>query len=521
MLTSESRISLIERSPIKLWLTAVIISSLYVLAFSNSATPLYPYVNLDQAFWYVIGRGMHEGLIPYRDLYDHKGPLLYCYYYLATFFSEGKWGLYILEILTMSVSLCFVYKMSRLFVSAAWGAASVLVYLIWHLATCAGDATNESLSQFFVWPPLYFLLKYSFSKEGLKAVSPWLGVSIGLCGGCIAMIRMNNAACLFAAAGVLLFLRWKEVSFSAMLTSLVQMFIGLIAVTVPFFAYFYIHGALDYFLQAYFLHNFAYASGGTFGLSIKGWCMYALHVMPVFFLLPLLYYACKKAIVPKDTAWILGVSCTFCAGILSFGAGYSHYFLILSPAVLAAFWLSIRLIQESVKAGSLSRGKAIVPPLFLCVLFVLPYTVGLLWGISMLATRAISYYSEGQNEYQSYWIWAKNERPRQAAVTIREAIPQEDRGEIWIYNSVPNTYYDMGIIPYFRYFALQRSFARTLPKIRQEIDEMLLTNPPKYIMTKGKGEPDTLRQVIRDQYSEWMRSPDMETLPLIVYKRKY
>ena len=47
------------------------------LVFASTASPLYA-TNFwtDTNIYFTIGRGMLKGLMPYRDLFDHKGPLL-------------------------------------------------------------------------------------------------------------------------------------------------------------------------------------------------------------------------------------------------------------------------------------------------------------------------------------------------------------------------------------------------------------------------------------------------------------
>ena len=42
----------------------------------------------DTNIYFTIGRGMTQGLMPYRDLFDHKGPLLYMIYALAALMSD-------------------------------------------------------------------------------------------------------------------------------------------------------------------------------------------------------------------------------------------------------------------------------------------------------------------------------------------------------------------------------------------------------------------------------------------------
>lgn len=55
-----------------------IIAFLFVLIFSFSTSPLYPnYWGSDSAQFQTIGMAWASGKIPYRDIFDHKGPFIF------------------------------------------------------------------------------------------------------------------------------------------------------------------------------------------------------------------------------------------------------------------------------------------------------------------------------------------------------------------------------------------------------------------------------------------------------------
>ena len=66
---------------------AIIISfQLFFNPFSKT------YEGMDTYVFAYIGESMHDGQIPYKDIFDHKGPFLYFINYLGTFFETN--GLY-------------------------------------------------------------------------------------------------------------------------------------------------------------------------------------------------------------------------------------------------------------------------------------------------------------------------------------------------------------------------------------------------------------------------------------------
>ncbi len=72
------------------------------LTICTKSSFLYPLNNgSDIQCFFTVGKGMMHGLVPYRDLVEQKGPLLYFLYGLASLVSSRSFfGVYLLEILS-------------------------------------------------------------------------------------------------------------------------------------------------------------------------------------------------------------------------------------------------------------------------------------------------------------------------------------------------------------------------------------------------------------------------------------
>ncbi|MDV2687261.1 hypothetical protein RYX56_23220, partial [Alkalihalophilus lindianensis] len=86
-------------------------------------------------------------LVPYRDLFEQKGPLLYSLHAFAYTVSHTTFlGVYILESIAMFTNIFFAYKISRLYLN--W-MPSVLIALFFPLfilnqnAFRFGDSAEE------------------------------------------------------------------------------------------------------------------------------------------------------------------------------------------------------------------------------------------------------------------------------------------------------------------------------------------------------------------------------------------
>ena len=99
-------------------LSVLIISAVITITLVSACSPLYPFNPWDDAnCFFTLGRGIIHGFVPYRDLYEQKGPLLYFIYALAALISEKNFvGAWIFECIAASVYAIYSWKIVKLFV---------------------------------------------------------------------------------------------------------------------------------------------------------------------------------------------------------------------------------------------------------------------------------------------------------------------------------------------------------------------------------------------------------------------
>ena len=98
-----------------------------LLCFSYSTSPLYQYMGFDSAIFKTIGLGILQGKLPYTDLFDHKGPVIFYIDALGQWLIPGKAGIFLLQILSLSLALYFIFRTVSLFVSSKTAFISVLM----------------------------------------------------------------------------------------------------------------------------------------------------------------------------------------------------------------------------------------------------------------------------------------------------------------------------------------------------------------------------------------------------------
>ena len=92
--------------------------SAVLLALCSRSSPLYPMNDwVDANCFFTVGKAMFNGRVPYRDLYEQKGVLLYFLYGLGWLLSHRSFlGVYMIEVLHFALFLGLSRRMARLFV---------------------------------------------------------------------------------------------------------------------------------------------------------------------------------------------------------------------------------------------------------------------------------------------------------------------------------------------------------------------------------------------------------------------
>ena len=83
-------------------LAFLIAAAVFTITIVSTCSPLYPFNPWDDTnCFFTVGRGITQGMVPYRDLYEQKGPLLYFIYSIAYLISGNSFiGAYLIEIVS-------------------------------------------------------------------------------------------------------------------------------------------------------------------------------------------------------------------------------------------------------------------------------------------------------------------------------------------------------------------------------------------------------------------------------------
>lgn len=231
------------------------VSVILISLFSKSSF-LYPLNDwVDANCFLTVGKSIVVGKVPYLDLYEQKGPLLYFLYALAAMVSRTTFfGVYLLEIVSCFVFLLFSYQTVRLYVgreSLKW-----LVLMSVFAYTARGffhGGSAEELGLPYMALSLYLFFRSLHTRE--LNLSKTEGYVIGLCMGVLFWIKFTFLGLYLALAAVALFFDLHHHRLASLLRLIGMVFLGFATVSAPILLYFWKHQALTNLYEAYFFNN--------------------------------------------------------------------------------------------------------------------------------------------------------------------------------------------------------------------------------------------------------------------------
>ncbi len=242
------------------------ITAVSSMSLLSTSSPLYPF-NLwdDTNVYFTMGRVVLGGLVPYRDVYEQKGPIWFFIQALCALISDDSFlGVYILETIMCSIFIIFSWKITKLFINIKehdnyiFGVIilSGLIYSsnMFHL----GGSTEE-----FSFPLLaivmYIALKALIQDKTLPSIREAL--IIGLITGALFWIKFT--LCAFIVGFVLFFFIYAiNIKKTKELLSLICTFlVGFIIVTIPVLIYYGLNSAIKDLIDVYFIDNIVVHSG--------------------------------------------------------------------------------------------------------------------------------------------------------------------------------------------------------------------------------------------------------------------
>lgn len=289
---------------------------------------------IDSSVFKTIGYYMNNGLLPYKDIFDHKGPILYILNYLGYIISPNR-GIWVIEFVFMFISTCFIYKISRLKCDKK---ISIFITIIILSLLCL-YFEQGNLCEEYALPleliSLYIFLKYFLNKNIDLKYFIINGIMLAL----VSMIRINMIGIWIVFCFSIFIKCMLEKNIKELFIIIGYFIIGLAIVFVPLLIWLLKCNIFSYFVDCYFKFNFSYTD-----VSFKDKLVTFLFFFknPIVFI-PLFYIFFKQDKIIKYII-LFNYFIGFYLVVMS-GQQFYHYGITLLPLLIYPYMIILSNIK--------------------------------------------------------------------------------------------------------------------------------------------------------------------------------
>ena len=239
----------------------LLLAAVLLITLCSKSSPLYPLNDwVDANCFFTVGKSMLSGLLPYRDLWEQKGPFLYMLHAVSAMISYRTFfGVYLLEIAAAFGFLWYSYRACRVLTEKSM--VLVLLPLMGALVFSSRPfAHGDSVEQLALAPLAYALYQGLLVVERKQPMRFGHAVAIGITSGMVFWSKYTLVGLYIGWILVVTLVTVKEAGMGALLRLFGGIFVGLLLITVPILLYFLLQGELSDLVQSYFIDNlFSYS----------------------------------------------------------------------------------------------------------------------------------------------------------------------------------------------------------------------------------------------------------------------
>lgn len=328
----------ISKKQIILLLILTILSVAFISIFSPTTSPLFFNKSyLDSTIFQVFGKNWAVGGNPYVTVWDQKGPIIYFINMLGYWLFGSKLGVCFFQILSLSISLFFVYKFLQENFSNK--ASLILTFLscfaLLNNYSFVGNCVEEYLLPLLV--PAYWLMykwtkQKDFRYDNFKHPVCYAFV-YGMVLAFSLLTRLTNALGVCGASLFILFFLIKKRSWRNLILNILSFTAGFFFLFLPFALYFIAHGTFGEMWYATFTFNVDYAKNAPQQVVFSfNQLLYFLKSAILCIVLAFISVAVLLVNPSRRLAgWLWLVSDGVIMVWLLKSNGFNHYFIITFP----------------------------------------------------------------------------------------------------------------------------------------------------------------------------------------------
>lgn len=489
-----------NRETLAVVLVSVIVAFIFLL---NS--PIHPWrcapTGTDSSVFKTVAFMMDKGYVPYRDSFDHKGPLLYVINYWGQLVAYYR-GVWVFEMAGMTLTFFMLYKIARLKASISSSVIIVLMALSMLFGFFEGGNFTEEYAMPFIAIGVYVFLDYLLNDNKSYVRIIMSGVSMGA----VCLLRPNMIAIWVVFGMAILFIKIREKAWKELNVLAFYFLAGFFVAVVPFVIWLSMNGALSDCIKDYIVFNAQYcsASGGRAVFSAKWssfffWMSQSVYVMAFVGI----FYNLKKDVFLNIVyvVYLLVNPLFLCMS----GQVYGHYGMVLIPTVAYPLSLIAEDI-ESVSDKKMGNVTKMLVGIYLVSAVLVPVSLD---TIKKIPTN---YAHQGQNQF---------DQTTKDVCKVITRLTKADDG-ISVYGN-RDIYYVWARRKHATKYSYQSPIGQVMPKIKEEYMQQLAEELPLVIVVqKGRYDKNISGFLKEHQYTKvWSEGDlDYQKSTLVFYRPK-
>lgn len=336
-----------------------LIISFIGITICSECSFLYP-MNywVDANAFFTVGKSMLHNLVPYLDLFEQKGPLLYLIYMIGAIISEKSFiGVYFLEIISYSVTLYYISKIICLYLDKKY--IYLILPLFLSIILTSKYFSYGGSAEGFILPflsiSLYHFLVY-LEKNILDNKTIFID---GLMAGIVFLIKYNVLGFWIGYILTIIVIKLKDKEIKELCKKIIFFVIGMLIPIIITIICFVFNNGLDAFIDDYFITNIAlYASSNSILTKIYYLIINVLNTMIINKKILILtifgigYFLFKNKKVNYKYFFLLITFILLITGIYIGGRHYTYYYFDVTIysvfGIISFFLIFKRIINKKI-----------------------------------------------------------------------------------------------------------------------------------------------------------------------------
>ena len=447
-----------------------LISAVFMLIFSLWTSPLYKnWYGCDASFFTLVGRGILEGRVPYRDFYDLKGPYFFFTEALGQLICRGRTGIFILQILALFLALVLMYRIGRLYISHNKTLLVITFFILAYICLLWGGNCLEEFCLPVTLLAIYLNLPLFDSTASLDLPAIISGNSAlrcnrnvvalisGVCFTVMAFSKITVAAPLVGMVMAIFITHMINKDYKKLFFYCVYFILGALLAFIPLLIYYGINGSILNMLHCVFVFGMKRSAGFKNNLSLS--LEYKLTGV-IFGMIFAITHRKKLNSFQSITVFLMSLVTYI---VLHLGDSFIYYFITGMPCMLLAMILFMRIYDPLILFYDFKQSICYI----LIFMFAFQFA-----DDSINQVRTFIYHNSDTEQSQYY----------ENSLNMGALIPECDRDSVFSFDIDMQWFEINKIMPCNKYVVNLQYFIALEPQIETELYNYFDTTPPKWMI---------------------------------------